>query len=433
MQSSLLVIVMQNKKKYNEAFRYIQNAININKQSGYLHQRPYIYYSYANLLLKTGDNIQAFDVAKKGINICRKTKNIQKEIELLYLNAIALTNLKMMDEAKFLLDSITPFVDSLNVKSYKQLIFEARYYWFTANKNYEKAIEYLIDIREYEKVAINEELDIKAEKLAALYKIDQYQTENLRLKDESAQQGEIIRQQNYLMLAFIIIIILTAVLIINLYLTKRKKERAAIKLQAQRDEIKKLNDSKDLFFSIIAHDLRNPIGNIINFSEFLSTNLRQGNAEHIQKAAGYIDSQSKVTLNILDNLLQWANSQRNAVSTKKDFYLLAEIIESVKNFLNGRLIEKGIALDNEIESDTLIYADRNMMEVVFRNLISNAIKYTPKNGHIKVNSSRNSKFLRINVIDNGVGIEPERLKDVFNPYKYQSTQGTEKEKGTGLA
>jgi two-component system sensor histidine kinase/response regulator len=101
----------------------------------------------------------------------------------------------------------------------------------------------------------------------------------------------------------------------------------------------------------------------------------------------------------------------------------------LRTFINGRLIEKGIALDNEIESDTLIYADRNMMEVVFRNLISNAIKYTPKNGHIKVNSSRNSKFLRINVIDNGVGIEPERLKDVFNPYKYQSTQGTEKEIG----
>jgi len=193
-----------------------------------------------------------------------------------------------------------------------------------------------------------------------------------------------------------------------------------------------LNRTKDKFFSIIAHDLRNPFNQILGFSEFLKENYLSLDESRLKMVAEQIFSASKNTYHLLENLLEWAKSQSNSDEFLPRKINFANVCHDVIEGLSSNADTKGIFVRCFTPEKIVIDADLNMFKTVLRNLISNAIKYTNKNGEINVCAERIHQEFVITVSDNGIGIDPKNINQLFENITNGSKLGTAGEQGTGL-
>jgi PAS domain S-box-containing protein len=193
-----------------------------------------------------------------------------------------------------------------------------------------------------------------------------------------------------------------------------------------------LNDDKDRFISILGHDLRSPFSGLLGLSDLLIENIRKLDRDEIEVFANYINSSAKNTYNLLDNLLIWGRSQANRIPFDPKKLSLKHICKDVLDILNPNAISKNISVDYSGVTDIDVYADINMLKTILRNLVSNAIKFTKKNGAIKISALKEDSNIVISVSDNGIGIPPGIYKQLFDISKIHTTQGTADEEGTGL-
>jgi signal transduction histidine kinase/ligand-binding sensor domain-containing protein len=197
-------------------------------------------------------------------------------------------------------------------------------------------------------------------------------------------------------------------------------------------ELIELNTSKDKFFSIIAHDLKNPFNIILGYSEMLRDEIKSGNLSIIDESAGLIHTSAVQTLRLLENLLEWANSQRGKILFKPVKLDLNELLTEEFNTLSDMAAGKNIELKSFLIENFTITADRNMLKTVMRNLISNAIKFTYRNGKVEVKAISDNRQVEISVSDTGIGIDKETNSKLFRIDANISKPGTDNEKGTGL-
>jgi ligand-binding sensor domain-containing protein/anti-sigma regulatory factor (Ser/Thr protein kinase) len=198
------------------------------------------------------------------------------------------------------------------------------------------------------------------------------------------------------------------------------------------DQLEATNASKDKFFSIIAHDLKNPLSSILGLSEMFSVRFEKIDTEKKLKYASEIYASAKKTYELLVNLLEWSRSQTNRIKVEPSVISLNSIIEQNVQLLQQNINDKQINIDNALDNNLVAYADFNMCNTVFRNLLSNAIKFTPKGGKISISSSNNNNTVAVTISDSGIGIPNEKLKNIFKIDKNTTTKGTEGESGTGL-
>lgn len=191
------------------------------------------------------------------------------------------------------------------------------------------------------------------------------------------------------------------------------------------------NATKDKFFSIIAHDLRNPFVNLIELSGVLKAEYGRMPENMIQKYHSAIHKASSEGLNLLKNLLEWSRSQTGKIKYEPRPLILSSIIKETFRLLNTDAEKKNIKLQHDANEYRLL-ADYNMTRTVMRNLVSNAIKFTEQGGWVKVSSRLKKQEVQIAIQDNGIGISPENLDKLFHPLNHHSTRGTGEEKGTGL-
>jgi signal transduction histidine kinase/ligand-binding sensor domain-containing protein len=197
-------------------------------------------------------------------------------------------------------------------------------------------------------------------------------------------------------------------------------------------ELKELNASKDKFFSIIAHDLKNPFSTIIGFSEILKEDLSAQPAGRPKEYSKMIYTSAVQTFRLLENLLEWANSQRGNIVFKPHRIKFSDLLNEELKTLNETASGKNIEISCEVPENLTILADKNMLKTILRNLISNAIKFTRRNGKVTVKASFDNKNAQIEVSDNGIGMSQETILKLFRIDANLTTLGTEKEKGTGL-
>jgi len=197
-------------------------------------------------------------------------------------------------------------------------------------------------------------------------------------------------------------------------------------------ELENSNSTKVKMLSIIAHDLKNPMGAVIGFSDLLVMNLEKLEIEKLRRFSTAIHTSAKHTLALLENLLTWARSQTNNI--KMDFKVLssARMVDDTIELQKLQASKKDINLHALYEDDFQIYGDYNTISTIIRNFISNAIKYTPRDGEIRVEVKRADEFIEFSVIDNGMGMKQEQIDGLFKVESNNSTKGTEKETGTGL-
>lgn len=209
---------------------------------------------------------------------------------------------------------------------------------------------------------------------------------------------------------------------------------AAIALQNSRtmEELMATNKTKDKLFSIIAHDLRAPFNSLIGFSELLMEQVSQTTDKKIQKYSTIINESLNNTYNYLNNLLEWSRLQSNRIEYHPTIFNVSDLVEEVKDFLLVQAQNKEINIKLKLPQQMPIYADRDLIEVVLINLISNAIKYSNKGADVVVWGKHIDKQDKIYVEDNGVGMSQESLERLFKAEASFSTPGTNNEKGTGL-
>ena len=213
-------------------------------------------------------------------------------------------------------------------------------------------------------------------------------------------------------------------------ITARKKTEQIIK--KNQTKLKELSATKNKLFSIIAHDLRSPFNAILGFSELLLNIAKSQDLKETKKYSSIINSTAENTLFLLDNLLNWEKTQTGRINFNPEKVNLSSLIKKLVESSHPNTIIKNISLNYIPSNEIAVYADLNMIETVFRNLISNAIKFTSLNGKINIYTKCKQDFCEITISDNGIGMDKEKCKRLFNLDTNISTLGTANEKGTGL-
>lgn len=209
-------------------------------------------------------------------------------------------------------------------------------------------------------------------------------------------------------------------------------EKKQLKIKTQNEKLKQLNLTKDKFFSIIGHDLKNPISSLISFSNLLTNHIDRLSKEEIRTLAVEFDKTLKNSYNLLDNLLEWSRSQTEQIEYKPVNFDLRVIINENRELIAAQAISKNINIKADDIPRTIVYADKNCINTVLRNLISNAIKFTNKGGEVSISVDHDADSIIVSVSDNGVGMNKETVKKIFKIDNKHATLGTDKEKGTGL-
>ncbi|WP_255411040.1 sensor histidine kinase KdpD [Flavobacterium sp. 1] len=193
-----------------------------------------------------------------------------------------------------------------------------------------------------------------------------------------------------------------------------------------------MNLQKDKFYSIIAHDLRGPFSGFLGLTELMAEDIDDMSNEEIKFAASNMRSSAKNLFNLLENLLEWTRMEQNSVPFEpKEYPLKSAVLDSIITF-HSITEQKEITIHTEIPSNLVIFSDKNMFQAVIRNIVLNAIKFTPKKGTIHIHALENPENITITIKDSGIGMHQDLIDDLFKIDTKNNRVGTENEPSTGL-
>jgi len=393
-------------KQYNEASSYIDKAAeiaNLVSDEGLL---AVIYINKADLNYKQNNWSEGVVNAHKSLKLSKKLENLEYQI----LNYLYLS------------------------QGYEKL------------NSTQESLNYL---KEYQKLKDSVENNDKRKNVELFHALNDLENKRNTI-DELSNKNELaeIKYENEKKISYFLIILITIIglfLIISINLhTSRKKAFSLLEfknhqINTMNEEIKKqsnkltlLNTTKDKFFSIIAHDLKNPFNSIQGFSELLIENFKDFDDEKKLKFLKIIKGSSLKASNLLTNLLLWANNQSGSILFDPKKSDLALLVSEAVSLAEIQAINKEISIINNVDNHLFVNIDTNMIETVLRNLISNAIKFTYAKGEIQLYSVLKNGFVEVCIKDNGIGIPFENQINLFNVEVKSTSLGTSNEQGSGL-
>ena len=324
--------------------------------------------------------------------------------------------------------------------SERKRLVRARHELLAARGDYESA---LAKYREYTSIRDSLFSHERAERMAQLraqYDIDQQELENelLRIR-EAEQEATIARQRWGFVIGGLVLLILLSLFFL-FYRTNGRLQRAVKTLEErnavinkQRDELRRLNASKDELFAVIGHDLRGPVSNIKMLLDTLLRNPSDVDPEAARDLLQMADETAAASITLLENLLYWAQSQRGELADNPEPTTLRTLLHRNMKLLRAEAKSKNIRLSMVIEEDTVAMVDENMASIVLRNIIANAIKFTPDGGQITIRASNKGAETLVSVQDTGVGMSEEQIEQLLDSDAQPgSSRGTSGEMGTGL-
>jgi signal transduction histidine kinase/Tfp pilus assembly protein PilF len=274
--------------------------------------------------------------------------------------------------------------------------------------------------------------------LQADYELSQKQNEISLLEKDKQLHEKRARIQLFISISLTLIIGLSILMIVMLFRSRRKTRLQSLMitrqknaLETQASKLAELNTLKDKTFSILSHDLRSPIAALNNTMMLLDEQLLT------PEEFGYIKTELTRQLDalnlVLDNLLHWSRLQIQGQSIAQPVLLpIRHITEQNINLLRAQANNKAITIENTILDGMAAHGDKDQIGIVVRNLISNAIKFTPPNGRIHISAETTNQFMEVSVKDSGIGMSDAQLRKLFIYQSHFSERGTSGEKGTGL-
>ncbi len=310
---------------------------------------------------------------------------------------------------------------------------------YAAQGIYDKAYRYALEASNLKDTIFSEELNQRVAELDMQRKTEVTYRENQMLRlDNQLKEWKIQRSRNILIgsilfgLFFVFLVVLTYIRLKEKRRLNKQLQHTVNLLQKSEQHLMESNDAKDKVFSIIAHDLISPFNSMLGFSDLLLKSYDDYDDDEKKEFLTNIHHSASDTYKLLENLLYWGRINTDKVKHNPVNLELSSFVDECLNFYSEETKGKGITVQTEIPDGTTVYADPDMLILILRNLMSNAIKYTPKGGTIHVSGRSDSTGVELIVLDTGIGIPEAWLDGLLQVNKAYKRQGTEKEAGPGL-
>jgi signal transduction histidine kinase len=338
------------------------------------------------------------------------------------------------------------YADAVNSISVKRDVYKNLCDIYNFRNDYKKALGYY-ELYEAANDSINShESKLKIKELELKYTAENFKNEIELLKRDNEIKNLRLTRLRFGIISLVLILTLGGI-IWSVYLKRsrlkretndlltqknRELEAALRKLKDSESNLKELNATKDKFFSIIGHDLRNPLNALLGFSELLSGNSRQYTMEEIRMYNKIINDSARNMHQLIENLLDWSRSQSGSIDFSPRYCDLLQVTNDIQSIFNIQISKKKISVLNNIPINMKVFADKNLLSTILRNLISNAIKFTPQGGYITLSAEKSNGNINISVTDTGIGMTKEQIGNLFKIDTNLTKAGTSEEKGTGL-
>ena len=386
------------------------------------------YYDIASLYFKEKNNDLAVFYCDKSLAFV-KTISFRSQQEIYILLGDINLNLKNYKKALDFYEKSAGIAKDMKSPENMEKIYHSLYLIDSAKGNYISALK-----NHYQYSKLKDSL-INADKnnLIALYQVkfgvEKRSEENKHLKIIADRNLELIKRQRITQIitfTSLIIICIGAIYLkrVNNIINKKNKV-----IEDQNKLLENNDKVKNTIFSVISHDLRNPLAQVLGLLNLWSDGDLSN--QEITLLIPKVRDASLNTLDLLDNLLIWSKSQLQGFDFKPSSFNMIQLVTDVLKKLEYVISQKSIIIKNETAPLITAFADREMITIILRNLISNAVKFTPKNGTVEIATSKKTGFVLVCITDTGVGIK-EKYKDKVFTATGHSTPGTANEKGTGL-
>lgn len=321
----------------------------------------------------------------------------------------------------------------------------ALYALFGKASDYESALIHFEDWNALEDSIADKQNRDKLAEIRARYEMDLAESENVALRAQHEAQGLALdRQRVYLTaLAVVLAFIILAVFILSWANQQRKNaleksqqakkelEEQYQKLKEQETKLAEANDLKNRIFSVLGHDLRSPLANISSMLKLISA--KEITSDELQNVLHHLQLETDLSINTLQNILQWSRLQMDGDNNVRKKHLeIPGMIEDLRQIFESRARLKEIELQFTDNSQDELWVDENQFKSIATNLISNALKFSPNGSVVMVSFHSENEDICFTVSDNGVGFNPEVIKQIHEGKKMESLSGTEGEKGTGI-
>ncbi|MDX8337714.1 tetratricopeptide repeat-containing sensor histidine kinase [Draconibacterium sp. IB214405] len=477
-------------KEYRSSLIYYEKALEVDKGTGNIGNESLSHISLSTNYIKLNRNDEALFHLKEAQKLVPKIADKQRETEVMlgFINYYIET--EDLEQAKAYLDKISA---STNRDQFVKLAVEihflqGKYYlkkkeYKSAIRYFDKAIEksieldkfdYLSDyynekgkayagLKQYEKAY---EMISKGDEAFEMLKPDEVIEALGNFEAEEASRAErkkVMLEQELetaktesdqfkfrVKAALAIIVLLLSLVALSFFLFLRKKhtdelkanydtinlqklllEENLIRLAEDENKLKKLNATKDKFFSIIAHDLKNPFNVLIGISDLLRNEKATKNSDDFDVLIDGMHQAATSGYELLENLLEWSRTQTGTIKFEPQSFFIHKVFEINMDLNLGTAKTKDISIEIS-KKKAMVYADFDMVNFVVRNLLNNAIKFSNRNGKIELLADKDGEMLIVTVKDNGIGMTPEMIEKLFKIEMSVQRQGTAQEKGTGL-
>lgn len=428
-------LISRHHKRYDTAMRDFRNAYRAAEKNYDTAWMGILAGNIGSIHVRREQYDSALHYYFRNLAFIRKTPEFENEIET-YAHLGRIYALKRNHRmGKIYLDSAVNIIrdrkimfnDFFNPMDY---INETYALLYASTGDYRKAFEYH---KRFHQVAQDKQANVNGRSLRQLqsaYAFNQKQQELELLKKINEANLLVIRQQKYIGIAFAFIILLLGSLAFIGFRTGMHRKRVNQKLYSSNAELERLNTIKDKLFSVISHDLRGPVKNLSSvLALFKEGHLNQ--QEFVQLSAK-LGHQLEVSGNALENLLHWAKAQLSDHKTEPEKIAIADITSKVAQQLKESIETKKLQFSNELEPHIVAWADKNQVEIILRNLVGNAVKFTREGGSIRITGRKNDDHVEISVEDSGIGMAAPAIQNLFQPGRHFTTSGTNQEKGTGI-
>lgn len=336
------------------------------------------------------------------------------------------------NQLKFLLNA-ADFCARHNLGNHLQDTYQELILYFASNNDQNAVIKYINSYKIIKDSLNQKQFEDRYSLANSVIEVHKLSRNKNELEKANFVQAQKIESRNKILLVIFFSVIVLLWLLLK-FARLNKKLEAQIQInERQKHDLEILNNTKDKFFSIVAHDLKSPLASLKSFSALLIDHYDDLNKEDILTMSRQLQSAVDNTIKMADNLIIWARIQMNDIQHKQEAVSLNEIGRNIYNVYKDLAADKGIVLNYAVDDAILLLGDKNQIEFIIRNLVNNAIKFTKQGGYVTLRAQLlNEDTVEILVEDNGVGIPNEIKERLFSVGKKQSTNGTAGEKGTGL-
>ena len=433
-------------EKYDTAHQYLTQAYNIAQRTGDEDNTSIALTNLGEAALSMGLLSQSLDYQRKALEISQKLGNKA-------MMATIYTNLgKTYLETKNYQRAFDAFHESMDLSEEVNSLPDLRenYHYlseyYDIQRDYKQALHYYRLYASTKDSINSQEAMIRIKEMESLSQAQTLQQEiELLRKDREISNLKATRLKNTII--FLAAVSLMIILVFVVYYQKnrlkrettrlleennKQLEKANLKLQNSEKHLKELNSTKDKFFSIIGHDLRNPLNALLGFSELISGNSRDYTSEEIQRYSKIINEAAKNIHLLIENLLEWSRPQSGNIDYHPERTDLMPMVTEIFKVFEIHADKKGVNMVSEIPEDVSVYADRNLLSTILRNLINNAVKFTPNGGQVRIFCEQSKSEITIFVEDTGIGMSETQMDNLFRLDSNITMPGTSEEKGTGL-